>query len=637
MCGIGGVIYAGSPPPDAGRLAALSTSLAHRGPDGSGTFRAPGVALVHRRLAVIDPTGAAQPMATPGGTHQITYSGEIYNFRELRRDLEARGHRFRTQSDTEVVLNLVAEYGAAGVTRLRGMFAFGIWDAGRRQLFLARDRLGIKPLYLARVPGAVWFASEPHALAAAGVVAPEPDPLAVDDYFAFGMTLAPRSFFRGVEQLPPGHALLIEPGDLAGRPRRYWSLAFDPDPKPDRDWESAVRDAVDEAVGAHLVADVPVGAFLSGGVDSGAVVASAARQSAAPLSTFAIGFDQAEYCELPYSRLVAGAYGTRHEPETLKPDMAGWLDLLTRAFDEPLADVSAVPTLMASRLAARSVKVALSGDGGDEAFGGYPRYVHDDREDRVRRRLPDWLRTALGYAGRAWPPAEAWPKPLRLKTALTNLSLPAAAAYANTLTLCRQPLRHRLVRPEFVRAVRGRGHLPAEAVRAAFAAGEPAGCLAGMMSADLSVVVPDDYLVKVDRASMYFGLEVRPPLLDHRLLEFAAGLPADWRVRGGRTKWGFRRAMAGRLAPDLLSRRKTGFVIPVDEWLRPGMPLHALLADVLASPSAPLDRFVDRRVGRKVFADHSAGRGGHGRLLWAILVLARWADRYLRPGATDTR
>jgi asparagine synthase (glutamine-hydrolysing) len=630
MCGIAGVFYAEPRRVDPVQLERLGDGLAHRGPDGRGVYEAPGIGLVHRRLAIIDPAGAAQPMANADRSVHVTFNGEIYNFRELRRGLESRGHRFRTQSDTEILLSMYEEHGEAMVSSLRGMFAFAIWDERKRRLFLARDRLGIKPLYYLRTEEAFWFSSEPYALVRAGACGAEVDPLSLENYFAYGMVMQPRSMYRGIGQLPPGHTLALEAGRRGEAPKRYWTLEFDPDPNPERDWIAEIREAVDDAVKAHLVADVPVGAFLSGGVDSGAVVASAARQTATPMQTFTIGFEEKQYDEAAFARTVAERYRTDHREETLRADALEWLDLQTRAYDEPLADVSAIPTLMIARTAARHVKVALSGDGGDEAFGGYSRYAIDLREDAVRRRLPRWFRRGvLAPLGKCWPQIDSLPRPLRLKNAFTNLALDPPDAYANTLKLVRLPLRHRLIAPQLGEVLRG--ERPQNAVIRAYRTA-PADPLSSMIAADMAYVLPDDYLVKVDRASMYFGLEVRPPLLDHHLMELSARLPSSWKIRGGVTKWAFKQSQADRLPADTLYRPKQGFVIPVDEWLRPGMPLAGHFAEVVLSPNAAASRLIDQGVARQLFERHARGTARNGRILWAILVLARWADRYLKPG-----
>jgi asparagine synthase (glutamine-hydrolysing) len=626
MCGIAGVLYLDRERPvDRAVLKAMGDRIAHRGPDAEGFFVAPGVGLAHRRLSIIDLAAGQQPLGNEDGSIQVVFNGEIYNYPDLRRGLIEKGHVFRTNSDTEVLVHLYEEAGDALVQRLRGMFVFALWDSRRERLLLARDRLGIKPLYVYRDAEKVLFGSEIKAILAHPGVRPELDPCALEDYLAYGIVPGPRSIFREIEKLQPAHTLAIERGKSA-MPRRYWQLKLEPDPKPSVDeWQEAIRAKLAETVKAHLIADVPVGAFLSGGVDSGAVVACASKD-AASLQTFSIGFQEKEFSELPYARQVAERYGTRHVEEIVTPDAVSLLDDLSLFYDEPFADPSALPTFLVSRLAAKHVKVVLSGDGGDEAFGGYARYAHDLKEAALRRRLPGWLRRGLlGPLARLWPKADWLPRPLRLKTGLTNLSLDAGSAYANTLSLCRPPLRRRLMSGDLRRELDG--HDPAAVVRAAHALAVPSRPLDGMLSADVAVVLPDDFLVKVDRASMACGLEVRPPLLDHELLELAGRVPAVYKVHKGETKWIFKKAVETWLPAETIWRRKQGFELPVDAWLRG--PLREMFESAVLSPSSRLAPLVAHDVIEKLYRAHRAGMGRHGPVLWSLLVLARWAERYL--------
>jgi asparagine synthase (glutamine-hydrolysing) len=608
----------------------MGDAIAHRGPDAEGFWSEPGVGLVHRRLSIIDLAGGDQPIANEDGTLQVVFNGEIYNYQTLRAGLEGRGHRFRTHSDTEVLVHLYEEHGEHLVEHLRGMFTFALWDRPRRRLLLARDRLGIKPLYVYRDAEKLLFASEPKALLAHPAVTADVDPAALEDYLTYGMVPGRRSIFRGIEKLPPAHVLFVTPDRLDQSPRRYWQLRVEADDsRTAEQWQEEVRAKIDEAVRLHLIADVPVGAFLSGGVDSSIVVASSAGRTEGALQTFAIGFREESFSELPYARRVAEQFGTRHVEEVVTPDAVSLVDELTHYFDEPFADPSAVPTYLVSRLASRSVKVALSGDGGDEAFGGYARYAHDLKEASVRRWLPGWLRRGvLGPAARYWPKADWLPRVLRAKTALTNLSLDAAGAYANTLALCRPPLRRRLLAPDLAAGLNG--HRPEELVQHGYGTAQPGDALAGMIAADVAVVLPDDFLVKVDRASMAHGLEVRPPFLDHELLELAARIPSRWKVRGGETKWLLKEAYRGRLPDDILWRRKHGFDMPIDTWLRG--PLREMFEDAVLAPQARVGDLVNRTAVRQLYQAHRAATGRHGGVLWSVLILARWAERYLRSG-----
>lgn len=628
MCGIAGVLYADPARPVGPELLqAMAGRIAHRGPDAEGFWSARGIGLAHRRLSIIDVSGGDQPIGNEDGSIQIIYNGEVYNYRELRADLVARGHQFRTQSDSEVIVHLYEEDGPRLVERLRGMFAFALWDTRSRSLLLARDRLGIKPLYLYRDAAKMLFASEPKALLVHPEMRPALDPVALEEYLTYGVVPGPRSIFRGIEKLPPGHYLQVKSEDLGRTATRYWQLHFTPDEgrSPD-DWGEAIRAKVDEAVRGHLIADVPIGAFLSGGIDSSVVVHTASRLLGEPLQTFSMGFEQREISELPYARLVATQCGTQHTEAVVTPDAAALLDELTVYFDEPFADTSAVPTYLVSRLARQSVKVVLSGDGGDEAFGGYARYAHDLKEARLRQLLPAWLRRwVLGPLAQVWPKADWLPRPFRLKTALTNLSLPADHAFANTLSICRPPLRRGLLAPD-VRAELN-GHDPARVVCAAFAQAPTGDALGGMLAADVGVLLPDDFLVKVDRASMAHGLEVRPPLLDHELLELAARIPSRWKVRRNNTKWIFKESFRTILPPEIRQRSKQGFEVPVDAWLRG--PLREVFEAAVLGPTTRARELLDRDRVQAIFHSHTAATGRHGNLLWSLLILARWADRYL--------
>ena len=630
MCGIAGVLFADPQrPADPAALKAMGDSLAHRGPDGEGFWQEPGVGLVHRRLSIIDLAGGAQPLGNEDGSVQVVFNGEIYNFRELRAGLEARGHRFRTRSDTEVLVHLYEEEGERLAERLRGMFAFALWDRNRKLLLLARDRLGIKPLYIYRDAHKLLFGSELKAILAHPGVTRNLDVAALEDYLAFGMVPGPRSIFEQIEKLPAAHVLAARPGDWQSPPRRYWQLRLEPDHRRDVvEWQEAIRAKAEESVRLHLIADVPVGAFLSGGLDSSVVVAACSGVASGAVQTFSIGFREEQYSELPYARRVAERFGTRHSEEIVTPDAVGLLDELTRYYDEPFADPSAVPTYLVSRLARRGVKVALSGDGGDEAFGGYTRYSHDLKEGALRRWLPAWFRRlALAPAARMWPKADWLPRVLRAKTLLTNLARDAGGAYANTVSLCRPPLRRLLLAPDLARTLNG--HDPERVIRDGHASALAEDPLGGMIAADVAVLLPDDFLVKVDRASMAHGLEVRPPLLDHELLEMAARIPSCWKVRGKKTKWIFKEAYRDHLPAEVTERRKQGFEIPIDAWLRG--PLRECFEAGVLDSRARVGTLIDQSAARNVYRAHLRGTGRHGGILWSLLILARWADRYLAP------
>lgn len=644
MCGITGSLTR-SFRPDAEAIGRRQAeTIAHRGPDAEGVWtnarvddaagggeRARGgcghVTLCHRRLSIIDLASGSQPMGNEDGSIQVVFNGEIYNYLDLRRELLAKGHTFRTHSDTEVLVHLYEEAGPAMVERLRGMFAFAIWDERQGQLMLARDRVGQKPLYVYRDAEKLVFGSEIKAILAYPGIDRSIDAEALEDYLAFGFIPSPRSIFRRIEKLSPGHVLVVTADDLARPAQRYWTYRPAVDTSRSiADWTEAIEAKLDETMRLHRIADVPIGAFLSGGLDSSVTVAIFAAQSSDPISTFSIGFREAGFSELPYAREVAERFGCRHVEETVSADAAADLDDLVKYYDEPFADSSAIPTMRLSRLARQYVKVAISGDGGDEAFGGYRRYLDDLREARLRKRIPRWSRRSmLAPLASAWPKADWLPRPLRAKTLLTNLSLPPGEAYANTLSIARSPWRRTLLADD-VRAELN-GHDPGVGVAAAFDSAPTDDALAAMIAADIAVVLPDDFLTKVDRASMSCGLEVRPPLVDHELLELTARIPSELKVRDGTGKWIFKEVYRDRLPASVCERRKQGFEIPVDEWLRG--PLRETFESAVLSPTSRVAGLIDQQTVGRLYRAHLNRTGRHGAVLWSLMVLGRWADAYL--------
>jgi asparagine synthase (glutamine-hydrolysing) len=627
MCGIAGILYPDSTQPvDPFLLKRMGDAIAHRGPDAEGFLREPGIGLVHRRLSIIDLAGGDQPVGNEDGSVQVVFNGEIYNYQELRDELLAKGHQFRTRSDTEVLVHLYEELGAGLVSRLRGMFAFALWDAKQRQLLLARDRVGQKPLYIYRDQERLLFASELKAILSLPEIDHSIDPAALEDYLTFGFIPGSRSIFRRIEKLPPAHMLIVGPNTPHSTAQRYWSYpSVMPSSQSVGEWCEAIEAKITETVRLHLLADVPVGAFLSGGVDSSVVVAVASKLVSEPLQTFSIGFGTAT-SELPFARQVAQQFGCRHSEDLVTADAAADLDDLVRYFDEPFADSSAIPTMRVSRLARRHVKVVLSGDGGDEAFGGYQRYIHDLREARLRQWVPAWIRRSLlGPLSRAWPKADWLPRVLRAKTLLANLSLPPEEAYANTMSLCRPPWRRRMMAAGIRDCLNG--HRPEAAIAGNFKCADNDDFLSRMIAADVNVVLPDDFLTKVDRASMSCGLEVRPPLVDHELLELTAQIPSQLKVRSGEGKWIFKEAFRNRLPKAICQRPKQGFEMPIDEWLRHS--LREVFEDTVLSPQAPIAGLLDQSVVQCLYESHCKGISRNGNVLWSILVLARWCDRYL--------
>ena len=623
MCGLAGIFHLNTPKPvDPARVERMCDAIAHRGPDGFGVWSAPGVALGHRRLSIIDIAGSPQPMASTDGRAMLVFNGEIYNFRELRAELAAGGAQFHTDGDSEVILAAYQRWGVDCLSRLHGMFAFAIYDLAAHTLLLARDRLGVKPLFMAELAdGSLAFASELKALVAHPLLRREVDPLAVEDYLAWGYVPDHRSILKGVEKLAAGHYRLLKRGGGAARPVQWWDVSFAERRRGSiRDHEAELVHLMRDAVTSRMVADVPLGAFLSGGVDSSSVVALMAEASSSPVKTCSIGFDVAALDESNYAAQIAARFATDHRARMVSPDDFEAVEHLAGMFDEPFADASALPTWRVCQLARENVTVALSGDGADEAFAGYRRHVFQYGEDRVRRLLPGPVRSGLfGLAGRLYPKADWAPRPFRAKTTLLSLAGSSEAAYASAVSVTGPALREGLYSAEFLRL---RGEYRAEDPFLEVMRGAPARSgLDRAQYADLKFWLPGDILTKVDRASMAVSLEAREPLLDHRLIEFAASLPEAERVHKGQGKWVLKQAMRRYLPDDILFRPKQGFVTPIAQWFRG--PL-AGAARAIAS-SAPLGRtgwFNEARVAAIAEA-HIAGRTDHSRLLWQLLMLDR--------------
>ncbi len=623
MCGIAGLFHLTTPKPvDPARVERMCDAIAHRGPDGSGVWTAPGVGLGHRRLSIIDVAGSPQPMASTDGRAMLVFNGEIYNYRELREELRAGGASFHTDGDSEVILAAWQRWGTGCLPRLHGMFAFAIYDLAERTLFLARDRLGVKPLFTARLSdGSLAFGSELKALLAHPLLRREIDPLAVEDYLAWGYVPDHRSILKGVEKLAAGHYLLLRHDGPAPRSVQWWDISFaDRRTGSAADLEAELLHLLRQAVTSRMVADVPLGAFLSGGVDSSSVVALMAENSTSPVKTCSIGFDVAALDETGYAEQVAQRFATDHRSRRVSPDDFGAVDTLAAMFDEPFADASALPTWRVCQLARETVTVALSGDGADEAFAGYRRHAFQHGEDRLRGILPQSVRGPLfGALGAAYPKADWAPRPLRAKTTLLSLAASSEEGYARALSVIPPELRETLYSPEYLR-LRGdyRAEEPFEAVMRAAPARSG---LDRAQYADLKFWLPGDILTKVDRTSMAVSLEAREPLLDHRLVEFAATLPEGLRLRRGHGKWLLKKTMERNLPPDILYRQKQGFVTPIAQWFRG--PLAETARGIGASAALARTGWFDaQRLGALAEA-HIAGRADHSRLLWQLLMLDR--------------
>ncbi len=633
MCGFVGIFDPhGRAPIDRLLLERMNRTQRHRGPDGEGMHLAPGIGLAHTRLAIIDLDTGAQPMFNEDGAVVVVYNGEIYNFRDLREELRARGHRFRSASDTEVIVHAWEEWGEACVARLRGMFAFALWDERQKALFLARDRLGIKPLHYAVLPdGQLVFASELKALLAHPALPRRIDPCAVEDYLAYGYVPDPKTIYCDVSKLRPGHWLAWRVGQAAPRQERYWQLRFAARPGLSvRRAAEELLERLEEAVALRLIADVPLGAFLSGGVDSSAVVAMMSRRSAAPVNTCSIGFAERTHDETRFAQQVADAYGTRHHVGHARVQDLDVIERLPLVYDEPFADSSAIPTLQLSELARQVVTVALSGDGGDELFAGYRRHRWHLYEERARAALPGAIRRPLfGALGALYPKLDRAPRPLRLKSTLAELALDPADAYFQSVSIAADAVRRRLYAPALQRDLQG--YSGAEIIRGHWRETQGLHPLDQVQYADLMTYLPGDILTKVDRASMAHSLEVRVPLLDHVLVEWAATLPPRLRLNARGSKFVLKAALGPYLPPAILRRRKMGFAVPLAAWLR-----GSLLGPVeraLAEPAFADAGLFDMAAVRRLIEQHRSGRSDHSRLIWALFMFAGFLARVHEPEA----
>ena len=627
MCGIAGLFYPATPKPvDPARLRAMADALAHRGPDGAGVWTAPGVGFAHRRLSIIDIAGSPQPMASADARLTIVFNGEIYNYRELRDELQRRGHVFATDGDTEVLLHGYAAWGAALLQRLNGMFAFAIHDAATQTLFMARDRLGVKPLHWAELSdGAIAFGSELKALLAHPLLRRKPDVRAVEDYLAFGYVPDDACLVGGVNKLAAGHYMLIERGKGSPRPRQWWDISF-----ANRARGSAAAlseellERMRDGVRSRMVADVSLGAFLSGGVDSSAVVALMAEASRGAVNTCTIGFDEAGHDERSHAAQVAERFATDHHVRVVRSDDFGLIDTLVAAFDEPFADASALATYQVAALAREHVTVALSGDGADEAMAGYRRYRFQAAEERVRGLLPpDLRRRVFGTLGRVYPKADWAPRPLRAKTTLLALADDGAEAYARSVGVTAPALRQALFSDAATAALGG--HRAEDRYVAAMRDAPARDAIDRAQYADMKIWLPGDILTKSDRTSMAVGLEAREPLLDHRLVEFAATLPQAIRLRRGEGKWLMKKSLERYLPRDILYRPKMGFVTPVSAWFRGSLAGEA--AGLARSRVLGDTGWFDMREVARLAEAHRSGREEHGRTLWQFVMLERSLKR----------
>jgi asparagine synthase (glutamine-hydrolysing) len=629
VCGITGIVdIRGSREPDRDLLRRMNDSQRHRGPDGEGEHFEPGVALGHRRLAIIDLATGQQPLYNEDRSVVIVFNGEIYNYQQLIPELQALGHTFHTRSDTEVIVHGWEQWGERVVDRLRGMFAFALWDRNRQTLFLARDRLGVKPLYYSLLAdGHLIFGSELKSLLACDIDR-RLDRHATMDYLTLGYVPEPRSIFMGVRKLPAGHTLCIRRGAEMPEPRRYWDVRFTLDASAsDEQACEELSQKLRESVRLRLIAEVPLGAFLSGGIDSGAVVSTMAAVSSEPVNTCTIGFDEAAFDESALALQVAQHYATRHHADRVDTEDFDLVDPLARIYDEPFADSSAMPTYRVCGLARRHVTVALSGDGGDEVFGGYGRYRTHLREERMRAGLPNWARgTVVSGLASVYPRFAGAPRFLRMRPLLEALARDAVGAYLHEVSVVRSEQLGELLAPEFVSSLGG--YTTLDLFRRHAANAQTDDPLALIQYLDMKTYLVDDINTKVDRASMAHSLEVREPLMDHELVEWMGRMPSSLKVRNGHGKYLLKRAMQGRLPDEIIHRRKTGFAVPLAQWFRG--PLRQRVEQLSTSAALLGCGFFEPRAVGAVVAAHVEGRRDNSRAIWSLLMFEAFLKCSLR-------
>ena len=623
MCGIAGFADVGSAAPrtldgDRQRVKAMCDVMRHRGPDDEGFYVEPGVALGMRRLSIIDLSTGQQPIHNEDRTVWVVFNGEIYNYRELRATLEAAGHRFYTSSDTETIVHGYEQWGEAVFSRLRGMYGIAIWDARSRTLLVARDRAGIKPLYFAEAGGRLFFGSEAKCVLVNAEVDRRLNPEALDHYLAYQYTPRDASIFQGIRKLRPGHLLRVRDGRVSVE--QYWQMPID------RRFEGTEEEALQElrrilgeAVRSHMMADVPLGAFLSGGIDSSLVVALMAEASDRPVKTFSIGFEEAGFDELPHARRVAAHLETEHHEFVVRPDALGILDRVVWHFDEPFADPSAIPTWYVSEMARKHVTVVLSGDGGDELFGGYTRYQPHPRVQSFDRLAPGVGRAVAAAAWRALPHGA------RGKNFLRHVSRDAQGRYIDSVTFFHPDERQALLSPEIRRAL---GSWDTEAYfRDAFTRFEQLPPKAQLMAFDFETYLPEDCLVKVDRMSMAHSIESRVPLLDHLVVEFAASVPVSMKMPGGQLKHLLKQLAFSVVPQEILDRPKQGFGVPIGAWFRGEM--REAFGDILGSSLTRQRGYFDHAFVNRVLTEHLDGKRDHSWRLWQLLVFELWHRQYL--------
>ena len=620
MCGITGIFDTrGRRDLDRNVLHRMNESQFHRGPDEGGLHLEPGVGLGHRRLSIIDLSTGQQPLYNEDQSVCVVFNGEIYNYQELIPELQVLGHTFHTRSDTEVIVHAWESWGERCVDRFRGMFAFALWDRNRETLFLARDRLGVKPLFYALLDdGTFLFGSELKSLLAHGGLKREIDPCAVEEYFALGYVAEPRSIFKQAKKLPPAHTLLLRRGQPMAAPHEYWDVRFSLDQRAgDKEACEELTHRLEESIRLRMISEVPLGAFLSGGVDSSAVVAVMAGLSEAPVNTCSIGFSDPAFNESEFAKMVADRYHTNHHLDMVESDDFDLIDTLARLYDEPYADSSAIPTYRVCQLARKHVTVALSGDGGDESFGGYRRYRMHMMEERMRSALPLALRRPIfGALGRIYPKADWAPRVFRAKTTFEGMARTSVEAYFHSVSILRAPMRRQLYSTAFKDSLGGYDALEVFKYHAARSGTDDP--LALIQYLDLKTYLVGDINTKVDRASMAHSLEVREPLMDHTLVEWLASLPSSSKIRGQEGKYLLKKAMEPKLPDDVLYRPKMGFAVPLARWFRG--PLKDRVREALLGNTLAETGMFNRDYLEHLISAHDSGARDYSSPIWTLLM-----------------
>jgi asparagine synthase (glutamine-hydrolysing) len=618
MCGICGIFeYERRTDTPAEIVHRMNQTMIHRGPDDGGVFVGPGIGLGHRRLSIIDLAGGHQPMSNEDKTIWVLLNGEIYNYPELRAELLQRGHKFATKSDTEAIVHLYEDYGEDCFAKLRGMFAIAIWDSKNRKLVLARDRVGKKPLFYAADRTRILFGSELKALLTGDSLSREMDEQALSDYFSFGYIPAPKTIYRSVRKVMPGHYLVASASGV--RETRYWDLSFNKvEERSEGEWGERLRHELCEATRVRLMSDVPLGAFLSGGIDSSAVVAMMSHLMKRAVTTCSIGFNEEKYNEAEYALQVSQLFSTDHHVETVRPNAVEIVDKLAWHYDEPFADSSAIPTYYVSKIARQYVTVALGGDGGDESFAGYRRYKLDYYENRLRNRVPAGLRRSVfGPLGRWYPPLGWAPRVFRAKSTFQSLSRSPLEGYFNSISYFRPDDKERLFTSDF-RARLG-NYESIEVFREYYDRADTEDPLSKIQYVDIKTYLTDDILTKVDRASMAVSLEVRAPMLDHKFLELAASIPSNLKLRNGTGKYILKKALEPTLPSEILYRQKQGFAIPLGDWFK--RELKEMAHHVIVETD---DGILDQRFLRTIWDQHQKSYYDRSALLWATLMFRKW-------------